>query len=1280
MASQVIPLPEKLESKKPETWKAWIERFEFYRVASELHKKDDVVQVSTLIYAMGGNAHEISKSFHLNEEEATFEKVVKCFNDHFIGKTNLIFERAKFNRRYQLENESVIDFIEDLNKLAETCNYGDLKDELIRDKIVVGIHNKALSEKLMNDESLTLDKAIKKVKASELIKEQQQMLKGDGEDAKVAAIQKKKQNSHRRYKPNTEEKKRDFQGSEPDSSDKKCYRCGRSPLHRRHDCPAKSNKCYNCQKIGHYASVCKGKSISAVEQGSDSDSETEVFLGEVRSKNNTDSKWHVDLHIGDTSVTFKLDTGADVTVIPEAVYNNAKLKPLSKSNRKLFGPGHSPLSVKGVVKTQLKMASGNTTTTEIYVIEGLKEPLLGRPAIDALHLVERVNEVKERDITAEVQKQYPKLFQGLGELKGEFHIELDENAKPFALYAPRRVALPLMSKVKKEIERMENLGVISKVDQPTDWCAGMVVVPKKDGNVRICVDLTKLNESVKRETHPLPKIDNLLSEVNGSTIFSKVDANSGFWQEKLAEDSRLLTTFITPFGRYCFNRMPFGVKSAPEHYQKKISQELEGISGAISLLDDILIHGKDQVEHDDQLHTVLRKLNEAQITLNKDKCEFSKHEIKFAGYIINGDGIKSDPDKTEAVKQMETPQNVGEVRRFLGMVNQLGKFIPHLANKTKPLRELLSKKNEFIWGAAQQRAFDELKEELSSTPILTHYDPNKHTILSADASSYGLGAVLLQVENDGTRKPLAYASRSMTNTEQRYAQIEKEALATTWACEKFSDYILGKDITIETDHKPLVPLLGSKNLDELPPRIQRFRMRLMKYSYNIVHIPGKELYTADTLSRAPLDKPLSEADQQLNKDLSLYVLSILDNLPATEKQLENIRLHQDEDEICRKLKQFCAEGWPEKHHVVSPIAPYWQEKAHITVQHGLLMKDSRLLIPSSMRLEILDKIHTGHLGIRKCRERARESVWWPGLNKQIEDMVTTCATCCRERKQNAEPMMSLPLPDRPWQKVATDLFYLNGKEYVLLVDYFSRYLEIAPLKNSTSQEVINHLKSFFARHGIPEMVFSDNGPQYSAAEFSKFAEEWGFTHLTSSPRYPQSNGEAERAVKTVKSMLKKCKDPYLALLTYRSTPIHNGYSPAELLFGRKVRSTLPLTPDKLNPKWPVLTDILQKESCYKLKATETYNKTHRAKELPQLHQGENVWVTDLKTDATVTRKAEEPRSYIIKTEKSLLRRNRRQLVASPNEETAEQPQQPTTPTPVVTRSGREVKPPERLNL
>ena len=254
---------------------------------------------------------------------------------------------------------------------------------------------------------------------------------------------------------------------------------------------------------------------------------------------------------------------------------------------------------------------------------------------------------------------------------------------------------------------MEEMGVIVKVTDPTEWCAGMVVVPKQNDKVRICVDLTRLNESVERERHILPAVDQTLAQLAGAKIFSKLDANSGFWQVPLSTESTHLTTFITPFGRYCFKRLPFGITSAPEHFQRRMSEILEGISGVVCHMDDVLIHGKSQEGHDQTLLTVLRRLEATGITLNRDKCVFSTTSVSFLGYTIDSTGIQPDPHKTEAILKFRQPENVTEVRRFLGMANQMSKFIPNLAETTQPLRELLIKGGHWVWEEPQRKAFSE---------------------------------------------------------------------------------------------------------------------------------------------------------------------------------------------------------------------------------------------------------------------------------------------------------------------------------------------------------------------------------------------------------------------------------------------------------------------------------------------------------------------------------------------------------------------------------------------
>ena len=305
-----------------------------------------------------------------------------------------------------------------------------------------------------------------------------------------------------------------------------CYPCGKSSVHKRDACPAINATCLKCKKQGHFAVVCRSKKVRSVTDETElkSSRSEDYFLGGISEHENKDD-WSVNLSLETTKVRFKVDTGVDVTVIPETDYLRSGLPQLRTTSKTLFGPGREKLPVKGVVKGAL-----NTSSLKKQTVGNLKEPLLGRPAINALNLVQKVEiiQAEERSETEDqVKSTYPKLFKGLGELDGEFSIKLKPDSTPFALTTPRRVATPLLNKVKAELERMENMGVVSKVDVPTEWCAGMIVVPKPDGNVRICVDLTKPNENVLRETYPLPKIDNLLSKISESKIFSKLDCK--FW-------------------------------------------------------------------------------------------------------------------------------------------------------------------------------------------------------------------------------------------------------------------------------------------------------------------------------------------------------------------------------------------------------------------------------------------------------------------------------------------------------------------------------------------------------------------------------------------------------------------------------------------------------------------------------------------------------------------------------------------------------------------------------
>eukprot|EP00731_Ephydatia_muelleri_P009037 Em0004g1375a len=1031
MATYQLPAVECFDFGKPGDWPSWVRGFERFREASGLKEKEEEVQVRALIYMMGDKAVDILRSFGLKDEDKKKYKVVRDrYEAYFVKKRNVIYERAKFNLRKQEDGEPVDDFVTSLYSLAQYCNFGDLHDEMITDRLVVGLRDANLSEKLQLDSELTLEKAIAMARQSE--------------------------------------------------------------------------------------------NISTVSKQSGTG-----FVGILDAGG--ERPWFVTLQLQGISVRFKIDTGADVTVILESVFKRIRNANLMHSDRILCGPAKNALHVIGQFNATLKHRGG-VTSEEMYVVRGLQTPLIGLPAIKALGLVVRVCATESGDYATRILHSYPDLFTGLGTLGEEYKICLRPHAQPFALYTPWRVALPLMNAVKEELERMVELGVIRPVQEATEWCAGMVVVPKADGKIRICVDFTKLNESVCRELHMLPCVEQILAQLSGAKVFSKLDANSGFWQIKLSESSSPLTTFITPFGRFCFQRLPFGITSAPEIFQKRMSEIL----------------------------LVLMEL-----------CS----SVKFLGQIVDAHGVRPDPNKVTAIRGMAAPMNTTELRQYLGMINQLSKFTPNIVELTKPLRELLSKKNEWTWNEIHQKAFSKLKDEVSTQPVLSLYSPKLDTIVSAEASSYGIGAVLLQRLLDRSVKPVSYASRSLTPTVQKYAQIEKEALGVTWACERFRDFLTGLQFQIERDHKPFVPLLRSKNLEDLPLRVQRCRLRLMRFKYTISHIPGKELVIADTLSRAPSNEVYQE-EKEFRAEIQAYVDLAVRNIPTSEPKMLEIKQAQQKDEICQKVIQYCQEGWPDKSLVKGEWKQFFHVASELSVEDGLLLRGNRIVIQMALRAPVLNRLHQGHLGINKCRDRARES--------------------------KPEPLMMSKLPDLPWQKVATDLFSWKGSQYLLIIDYFSRYVELSKLSATTSQDVINHMKSIFARHGIPNEVVSDNGPQFSSNVFHSFAGEYGFVHTTSSLRYPQGNGEAEQAVRTVKNILDKAKDPYLGLLAYRSTPLRNGYSPSELLMNRRLRTTVPTLGYNLHPSVPNYAQLRAMEQKDKQKQKTDFDRRHASRSLQQL--------------------------------------------------------------------------------
>ena len=810
---------------------------------------------------------------------------------------------------------------------------------------------------------------------------------------------------------------------------------------------------------------------------------------------------------------FLVDTGAEVTVLTKATSDRLKLYPRSSTKRVLATNGTN-LAIVGECTVRLTNNNRSVDAT-VLVTDSAKVNLLGRDEINALKLLAFVNRVIA-SCKFDPVNRFPKLFEGLGTMPGMFHINLKPDVEPLKLFSARPIPAGLRVKAKAELDKMLRLNVIEPVDQPTEWCSGLTIAPKPNGAIRMCVDLTALNKGVRREVHPFPRVSDMLSQLAEGRVFSKLDANSGFWQVKIDPGDRLLTTFITPWGVYCFKRMPFGICSAPEFYQKAMEKILDGLEGVLCYMDDVLVYGGDEEEHWSRLEKVLRRISQSGVTLKREKCEFGCKSVKFLGHVVSHSGISPDPEKIKAISDMSPPTCKKEARLSMGMVNYLSKFSSKFAALGAPIYSVTGQSSEWLWGPQQNKVFEDIKTELSSTPVLCAFDLNRRHRISADSSQFALGAVLLQQNEKGQWQPVEYASRKLTEAEVRYAMVEKEALAITWACEKFDYYLVGRRFEIETDHRPLVSLLGEKDLSKLPTRVQRFKLKLMRYDYSIFHTPGRNMFLADSLSR-PCESAISVQEIRRCESVERYVNCLLDSLDVRGEELREALL---QDAASQRCISFVKGGWPPSDVLTDPeLGRLFSSRARLSVAGDFILFGSWFYIPGSLRADYLRRCHEGHQGVAKCRERARQLFWWPALYEDIDKYVKACANCVKHQRVTHQPQAELTLPDGPWLEVGADVFEFRDKLYLILADYYSKWVEVLPLSSQTTEAVEGALRRVFARLGVPERVRSDNGPCFASNRFRSFADVWGFTHVTSSPRYPQSNGLVTKDTQTIHCML-----------------------------------------------------------------------------------------------------------------------------------------------------------------
>ncbi|UYV81030.1 K02A2.6-like [Cordylochernes scorpioides] len=1206
-----------------EAWGKWKKRFQMFYIATEIDKKSIPRQRAILLYNIGELALDIYSTFKIQETDAspTVPDILELFDGHFKPYKNTTYKRYQFFTTEQGENQNFDDYVTELKNKSMDCEFGELADSLVRDRIIIGIKDKALKERMLQDPDLSLAKAIDLGRATETSRQQVKNI--TREDVDLHSIKYKKQyKKNFKYpvgrKPNV---------SEEHPNAKVCQNCG--SRHPYGKCFAYGKICNSCKKPNHFAKMCRNR-VHMLEERAEE--EEEMCLQYLSLDSITGLEWTKIILVENNSVNFKLDTGAQVNILPLDTIKNWQNKPcIYPTGIAVYSYTGEKVPIRG--KCKASCTSGKKSEIlEFLVVDLPAPPILGLAACKKLELILKVESL-EQDHTrtkmdaspTKIIESYRDVFDEIGTLPGEHSVILRENAHP-RIQLARRIPFALKKPVEMELKSMEEQKIISKVDQPAEWAHPMVIIKKPNGKVRICMDPRELNPWIKMEYRQLPAPEGIIADITKSPICCIFYTGGEILLVPFDHWTPMMSRGLDPIG--AMTGCSFSVQQ--DNFWAV------GIEGVKVYMDDIIIYGNSLTEHNSRLITVLEIARKNNLKFEFNKMQLAQEKVKFIGHEISKNGISADPSKLEAIQKIKRPMDKTSLQRFLGTVNYLAKFMHNLADKTVLLRQLLKKNTLWTWNEAIEKEFIELKNLVSNPPVLGLFDPHRKVTLSVDASQHGLGAVLMQ---EG--RPIAFASASLNNTQKKYAQIEKELLALWYGCQRFNYHLYGRKFTAQTDHKPLLAIL-KKPLEELSPRLERLVLKLMRYDFNLEYVPGKVIHTADTLSR---DSISEETIDTSDLDLQNTIMTL--NLKVTTKRYQEILRDMESDEEMIKLRDHIMNGWPiHKKSVDYAVKPYWHCKEELYIWKDLICRGQRLVIPKVQRESILQTLHMSHQGISACKNRAHEAIYWPGLDREIEEMVYKCRICQESQpSQRKEPLIPHEIADYPWQKVAIDFFYLDQSVFIIIVDYYSSFPEVIKVASTSAKEILPVLKSTFARHGIPEIIITDNGPPFTSQDFTNFTNEWDIEHKTSSPGYPKSNGLVERMVQTVKKQLKKCRqdntDPYMCLIALRTTPSNNLPSPAQMLMGRNLRTLIPMKTTKLKPAFISTENILQqkRENQYKMK--EYYDRN--AKILPKMSSGEqvNAKTSNAWRPATIIGEANQPRSYIIQNnEGRMLKRNR----------------------------------------
>lgn len=731
----------------------------------------------------------------------------------------------------------------------------------------------------------------------------------------------------------------------------------------------------------------------------------------------------------------------------------------------------------------------------------------------------------------------------------EMHIKLKDETP--VTYRPYRLSCSEREKVKRIIDDLCTNGIIRESE--SEYASPIIVVPKKNGELRLCVDYRALNKKTYKDKYPMPLIEDQVDSLSGQKYFTTLDLASGYHQIPIAENSKHLTAFVTQDGHYEYNRMPFGLCNAPAVFQRLIHKVLstKKIPGVLAYMDDIIIASKTTAEGLENLRNVLDALREAGLTLNLSKCHFFCTTIEYLGYEISSLGVKPGQKKVDAVASFKKPDNVHEVRQFIGLASFFRRFVPGFASIARPLTSLTKANEKWIWGDAQEKAFHTIKKILISRPVLTIYNPDYLTDLHTDASQIGIGGILMQRPDEKSPlRAVAYFSRQTTSGERHFHSYELETLAVVASLNRFRNYLLGIEFKVVTDCNAVRQTWTKR---DLVPRIARWWLQAQEFNFSIEYRPGTQMNHVDALSRNPVDQPNAENTPTLNM-LKISKTTTLNDVQLTDPQLVHLKCI---------LNNSCTEAKEVKND-------YALKDGKIYRKVGDSLK---WVVPSDARWKVCHMCHDecGHMAFEKTFDKIKQTYWFSGMTSFVRKYVRACIPCAYAKQPAGKKEGFLfPIPKTPVPFHSVHIDHLGpfvksklGNTYILgIIDGYTKFIVLRPVRNTKSKTSIGVLRDVFSIFGAPKLLISDRGTSFTSNEFAEFAQQLEIKHIKNAVAMPRANGQIERYNRTILASLAalthshndKEWDVHLNTVQWSLNNTLNkgiGKTPSEVVFGKR---------------------------------------------------------------------------------------------------------------------------------